>query len=302
MNKQIKLFTFLPIFIVFLSISSHVNAFQFDTILEKTIGVSSGEELKVEAQGGDIDLETWSRDEVYVHITGNSEVEDEIEFEVVEKDYGVYIKAEKEGSSWGSWGGISYKIAVKVPESFNADVATSGGDIKLNGLNGKADLKTSGGDVVAENTTGNFEMATSGGDVKVKAHDGSLDLGTSGGDVRVVESRGSVDAGTSGGDVRIETADGSVNAGTSGGDIYVMYGGDNKGISVGTTGGDITLMLDSDVKADLTLKTTGGDIDVDLDNVTASKVTSSKFSGNLNGGGPEIECGTTGGDITIKGS
>lgn len=281
-------------------LTSNIYAYSYDTILEKSFDVNPGEDLKVEAEGGDVTIETWSQNEVYVHISGNSKAQEEIEFEVVEKSYGVFIKAEKESSWFDLWGGIQYKIEVKVPEDFNANVATSGGDIKLDGMNGTADLITSGGDVETANTAGKFKLKTSGGDVNVNVHNGELDLSTSGGDVTVKKSIGDINAGTSGGDIKLEAADGKINAGTSGGDIRVRFAGNNEGIILTTTGGDISMMLDSNVSADLNLKTTGGDIDVDLQTSRVTKVSSSKFQGEINGGGPEIECKTTGGNITIK--
>jgi hypothetical protein len=285
-----------------LVLTSSVHAFSLNTILEKSFSVNPGETLRVEAEGGDVTIETWPQNEVYVHITGNSDAEEEVEFEVVEKDYGVYIKAEKEGSWSGFWGGIDYKIAVKVPEKFNAEVGTSGGDIKIDGMNGSAKLKTSGGDVTTENTSGNFVLKTSGGDVKAKIHSGDLDMATSGGDVTVIESTGNIDAGTSGGDIKLDAASGKIDAGTSGGDIIIHYKGENRGISLSTSGGDVSIFIDPNISADLNLKTTGGDIEVDLEATRAKKVSSTKFLGEVNNGGPEIECRTTGGDITIKGT
>lgn len=281
-------------------ISSSLYANSLNTIIEKSFNVNPGEELKVEADGGDVTIEAWEQNEVYVHISGNSKAEEEIEFEVVEKSYGVYIKAKKEGSWTSVWGGIQYKIEVKVPRDFNANVATSGGDINLEGMNGTADLKTSGGDVRTANSAGKFELKTSGGDVNVNAHNGDLDLATSGGDVTVIKARGDINAGTSGGDIKLEAADGKIDAGTSGGDIRVKFAGNNNGINLSTTGGDIIMILDSNVSANLVLKTTGGDIDVDMQTSRVTKVSSSKFQGEINGGGAEIECSTTGGDVTVK--
>ena len=91
-----------------------------------------------------------------------------------------------------------------------------------------------------------------------------------------------------------------MDAGTSGGDIVVKFMGANKGISLSTSGGDISMLLDSDVAADLDFKTTGGDIDIDMETSRVKKVSSTKFQGDINGGGPAIECRTTGGDITVK--
>jgi hypothetical protein len=290
------------IFAVFSStvLTSKISAFNYDTILEKSFDASPGQDLKIEAEGGDVTIETWAKNEVYVHITGNSKAEDDIEFEVVEKSYGIYVKAEKEGSWFGSWGGIEYKIAVKIPETYNADVATSGGDIQLEGMNGSAEMKTSGGDVTIENTAGDFVLKTSGGDIKAKKHDGGLDISTSGGDIIAEEIKGDINAGTSGGNIKLEAADAKIDARTSGGDLTVKSEGENKGINLSTTGGDIDLILDPDVAADLDLKTTGGDIDIDMQTSRVMKVSSSKFLGEINGGGPEIKCHTTGGDITAK--
>ncbi|MBU1098245.1 MAG: DUF4097 domain-containing protein [Bacteroidetes bacterium] len=302
LREQSKVYLIIVLTIVGLCISgSEIFAFSNRTLHEKYFKVVPGQQIKIETDMGDIKVFTWDKNEVYIKITGNKKAKDKIYFEFDQNETGVYVHAEKEGSSWFNWfGGIELKYEIKVPEQFNAYLNTSGGDISLFDLNGKAELKTSGGDVTALNCGGDMLLKTSGGDIKVENHQGNIDMYTSGGDIDTKNVKGNLESQTSGGDIKLDVKDGTVYASTSGGDVTLRYSGENMGIKLKTSGGDIRMYVPGSFGGDADLKTTGGDIRVDLPNTKVQNVSKSKWQGELNNGGKYIECRTSGGDITIK--
>ncbi len=155
------------------------------------------------------------------------------------------------------------KYEIKVPAKFNIDVSTSGGDIKLGGVNGTAKLHTSGGDVWADRVEGNLDVSTSGGDISL------------------------ICEGT------------EIVANTSGGDINLNYSGLNLGIDLTTSGGDIQVELPSDFDASMELSTSGGDVSCNLTMNNVTILSEHKIIADLNNGGMDFSAHTSGGDIDV---
>lgn len=295
-----KLLFILLIAIISLLVYSTASAGSLKKLHEKSFEVSSGELLTVEADCGDVFIETWNNDEVSIVVYGNRKAEDRIDFEFEKTTDGVRVIADKEGSSIFGWfSSARVRFEIKVPAKFDVDINTAGGDVKLSDLTGKMALKTSGGDLTLKNIKGDLIAKTSGGDVSVFNHTGDAKVGTSGGDIRFENANGDIAAQTSGGDINIDTEEGSINAYTSGGDIQLKYVGSNRGIELKTSGGDIDVYLSSGIEADLELYSSGGSISCDYSTSRSSKISSHKFIADLNGGGELIYCKTSGGHVKI---
>jgi len=295
-----KVTTLLTISILGLLLFAQSLLAKENKLYEKSFPVKTSEKLTVETPTGDVRIESWDQNEVSILVYGNSNAEEKLDFSFEKISSGVKVKAEK-NSEWSSWGNsikLTYKI--KVPSNFDADIRTSGGDIKLSNTQGELMLKTSGGDITVRNSGGDLVAKTSGGDVKIDSFVGNSELQTSGGDVSVKSISGSVDASTSGGDISLNVNSGETVAHTSGGDIEVNYSGENKGINLSTSGGSISVKLPDNFNADATLKTSGGSAKCNYSPVNVEKITRSKFVGKLNNGGPELYCSTSGGNVTVS--
>ena len=267
---------------------------------EKTFHISPGKELKLDASVGDVIITSWDKSEVYVKILGDKKAEEKIEFSFDNDENSVEIIAKKEGlfNFWSS--GINLRFEIKVPSSFNNDIRTSGGDIKLSHVKGNNQLKTSGGDLHVKNTEGELNITTSGGDIILDENKGNINASTSGGDVQGKNFLGDLYVSTSGGNIHLKGSDSKINAETSGGDIVLEYEGKNKGIELSTSGGDIMIKLPSDFNASAIMSTSGGDISCDLTANNAKKISATKFEADLNKGGNLLDVRTSGGDIVVE--
>lgn len=267
---------------------------------EKTFNVNSGETLRMEVLGGDILIAAWDKNEVHVKVYANDNAQEKLDFTLEKTSDGVFIKSEKKGSlSWG-WNNISTKYEIKAPKEFLLDLKTSGGDIKVEKIDGKKLVKTSGGDIEIFDASGNLDAKTSGGDVTISNLKGDVELSTSGGDIKVTGTLGNVEAATSGGDIELNKTNGKVNAKTSGGDIKVYHNGENNGMELYSSGGDIEIKFSGTVKADLDLYTTGGKVKCGLSGLKIKEMKSNYLEGTVNGGGSLIKAKTTGGDVEVN--
>ena len=278
------------------------NSFSKDLelIKEKSFNVKFGQVLNVRTDLGDIIIKTWDSEKISVKIYGDDDAENNMEFSFDQDEGGVSIFGDKKGGKIFSWfRSIDLKYEVKVPNEFDLNLKTSGGDLSVVKLSGEFTLKTSGGDIYLKHTRGEALAETSGGNVILKSHNGNSRLSTSGGDIKANTESGDLNANTSGGDILLESSNGNISAKTSGGDIELSYAGESLGINLRTSGGDIDVKLPMDFDANVELRTSGGDLTNKFSNNKMTKVTKSQLIGKFNNGGAPLVCKTSGGDITV---
>jgi len=267
--KRISLFNIIIVLLLMYTLSAchnhHYDNLNDDLnfIAEKNFPISPGNDLKIKVSSGDVMITSWDRSEVYIKVLGNDNAKEKLDFIFDNSDSYVIFETEGKGSIFNWLSGISLKIEVKVPESFNTSIHTSGGDINLGKVDGISEMHTSGGDVVCRDFLGSLDVSTSGGDISLL-----------GGDTPII-------------------------AHTSGGDITLDYHGENMGIDLSTSGGDITVNLPFDINADMELSTSGGDVSCNLTMNNVSKLSEHKIIAQLNEGGYEFVAHTSGGDIDV---
>jgi hypothetical protein len=269
-------------------------------IHEKTFEISPGKDLRLDVSVGDVVITSWDKPQVYVKILGNKKAMEKMDFSFDNDENYVEIIAKKEGffNFWGS--GISLRFEINVPSSFNNEVHTSGGDIRLFSVKGKNLLNTSGGIIFVKNTEGELNISTSGGDIVLDNNKGNMEASTSGGNIEGKDFLGNLYVSTSGGNISLKGSNSKIMAETSGGNISLEYEGPNKGIELSTSGGNIMVKLPSDFNASALMSTSGGDISCNLTANNAKKISSTKFEADLNNGGNRLIVKTSGGDIVVE--
>ena len=260
----------------------------------ETFQVERGGRLDLNTRAGDITISTWRKDEAVVTVQGippNIESDLRIRYDggILRVDYDPRFPRR----SFNRRQGLRFKI--DLPEEFDLDLRTGGGDIEIVGdLKGDVKSHTSGGDVTLRDIDGEVELTTSGGDIHVGTIGGDVHLQTSGGDIRVEEASSDLDVQTSGGDIRIGRVGNSLEAQTSGGDITIEFVGGEARIR--TSGGDIEI---DELSANTRITTAGGDIELR----SAKGVIQAKTAGGelelLNVAG-SIDARTAGGDVLAE--
>lgn len=263
--KRLKNFLLIIIILLFTYAGFNEAASKRDDkklIHEKTFNISPGKKLFIETDTGDISITPWNKSEVYVKVIGNDNASEKFDYEFIASSEEVKIIAEKK-NGWNLFSNIKLKFEIKIPENFNINANTSGGDIRVGGIKGDIILNTSGGDIQGDRIAGNFSAKTSGGDIKIFSDNAKI------------------------------------SAVTSGGDIELIYTGENKGIELKTSGGDIDINVPATFDARAELRTSGGDVECNLKLNDVKKMSKTKVEANLNNGGNPLIAVTSGGDITV---
>jgi DUF4097 and DUF4098 domain-containing protein YvlB len=276
-----------------------------DPYLTKTFNLSSGE-LFVSTSGGSISVEGGNSSKVKVEmfVKSNKHSDSKIK-EILEEDYEIRIEksgsrieavAKRTGKSW-SWNGISISFVVYTPENFACDLNTSGGSLKISGVNGRShELKTSGGSITAKDMSGNLEARTSGGSITVSDFVGDLEGKTSGGSIKLEDIKGDINVTTSGGGIKINDVQGEVYASTSGGSINADITKLENQLVLKTSGGSVRATIPAGLGLDLDLR--GNRVNTSLSNFSGESKTN-RVKGTVNGGGIIVQLATSGGSVSL---
>jgi DUF4097 and DUF4098 domain-containing protein YvlB len=275
-----------------------------DRHIEKSFTVRSGGNLLLDTDAGDVDVETWDRDEVMVKvdIAGTDRRAEKFEVKFSSDADRVTVSGKSSDNSFFKWdvGELDINYHITVPKKFTVKANTSGGNMALRNLEGDVRLETSGGNLSAEAVDGIVTLNTSGGNLTIKTIKGAVKGETSGGNIRADHVDGDVNVQTSGGDIDLSSIDGSVHAETSGGGITLRLSGENKGIDVHSSGGDINIYMSESVAANLEASTSGGKVRCELPITVKGDMSDEELRGKINGGGNVIRAETSGGDVKIK--
>ncbi len=263
--------------------------------INKEFDVSKGGALVMEKVRGDVTIKTWTKNKVIIRETRKMDVYTEEEAKAVLKDLSTFYKKEGNrivvGTDEKYRNYMQSKFEITLPDEFNVDIGTSGGDISVSELKGEVKLKTSGGDIELLQIDGEVNASTSGGDITIEKNTRMVNVRTSGGDIDIVDVEGKVDAKTSGGDIMIKNNRALVNAATSGGDIVLVNIGAE--VSARTSGGDISV---DGTKGSLEVSTSGGDISLkNIGDVIEARTSGGDIDANNVKNG--IKAKTSGGDI-----
>jgi len=258
-----KLF-FLCIFVCYVILTESV--FSQDIIIKEGVyKTTSGKTLEVYTTSGDVIVNTAVNDEVSLKVFGTQEEKNNIDFLVYELSTGVKISILCKDRNNALKNNL--KIELTVPVSYNAEVKTAGGDIRISNL------------------TGDLNLTTAGGNITVKDVTGKINLTTAGGEIETYNVSGELLASSSGGNVTINARDCKIQSKTNGGNMELSYFGVNKGIDMKTNGGNIKVYIPDNFNADCTLRTLAGEMSCEFELRDITRKTESEITGRINSGG-----------------
>ncbi|MCK4579590.1 MAG: DUF4097 family beta strand repeat protein [Candidatus Marinimicrobia bacterium] len=273
--------------------------------LEGEFKVKPGQTLEVDFEcGGSLELVAWDKKVVAIKARIRGGDPQDFKIRMGKIPGGVRFTASQDGLFRNHPGHVD--VIVKVPEKFNLDFnsmggdlditgvqgefigETMGGDITLTKVKGEASLRTMGGDIIVRESHLDGKVHTMGGDVTFKDVSGGIDGSTMGGDVsysnRVAggQTENEVKISSMGGDIMVDEAPAGVRVRTMGGDIHIRSAGDH--VKASTMGGDIAI---DEVSGWVKASTMGGDVEVTI-------------TGDGVDGQQDVNLESKGGDIILR--
>jgi hypothetical protein len=287
-----------------LALSFNSKATGDDPSFIKSFDTNGPVTLQLSTSGGSIGVHEGKEDvvlvEFYVRKSGKRQsmsLEQLMEYKDVEiNQNGNEIEISVKNKRMINRSNISVAFIAYVPKETSAAIATSGGGLKVSGLNGYQKLSTSGGGISVHDINGNVNASTSGGSIKCDQINGDVNVSTSGGSIKMIDMTGNLDASTSGGSISLEHIAGSTVAATSGGSINADFLEVTGDIKLATSGGSINVNVPNQIGADVYLS--GSHVGMELGNFSGD-TKRNRISGTVNGGGHKIECRTSGGGVKV---
>jgi hypothetical protein len=266
---------------------------------EKRIAAEPGGTLRIELQGGSVEVESHDAYEVHVAAVVDGVGSSSQGFDLTGDGVDVELTGDLAGWLSKLVGDPRVRVRVRVPYHYGLDIQTSGGKVEIEEIRGEIRARTSGGPIEIDEVEGRVELETSGGEIEAEEIRGDLVARTSGGRIRASEVTGSVDAHTSGGPIEIRDVRGRVDLHTSGGAISVRFSDEPEGV-LETSGGGIEVEFHQDAGASLDAKTSGGRVEVEHGILTRGDLDPGHVVGDINGGGRALRLRASGGDIRIR--
>ncbi|MBK8944370.1 MAG: hypothetical protein IPM32_03770 [Ignavibacteriae bacterium] len=258
--------------------------------LVKTFSATDGENLDISIDPGNIDIQTWEKNEVNIEVVSKKKYEIE---NIISEKVGKTIKFHLElEDGWNN----NVTVKVKTPSNFNFKLNTTGGNINIeNAITGKLSAETDGGNINFNNVKGEVSVNTSGGNINGKDVEGDVNLHTNGGNI----SLGNVKSGKS----NIDTYGGNISVGNVTSDLFAKTQGGN--ISIGDVGGNANVFTyGGHIKMDkvtgsATMETYGGHLTLQS---ASGKVVAKTMGGhiNLENITGSIEASTEGGHVNAE--
>ena len=248
----------------------------FVETIERRYTVDPGVALTLEAETGSVQVDSWTNDEVEIHIQKRIEGRredrarnafEEIEVVLSRRDNNVHIRVVDNDESIFFRNRVTVEMNVRVPVSCTLDLTTVDGTIEIEEVMGPVTARTVDGNIEIRTAEGLVDASTTDGNVEIEEVTGSVTAHAVDGDIEIDSTRGQVMAGTTDGDIDIRNTLGTVAAKSVDGDIDIRHvTGD---VSASTTDGDISIRgaqsavtvdtVDGNIETD----TTDGDIDAD---------------------------------------
>jgi len=155
-----------------------------DSTFEKTIDAASGDHIVLDLRtGGSIVLHGWNEPRVRLRarLAGRDWRETTVQLERVGRE--VRLRSEFERDLRSS--STSHSFELWVPRSVDVDVASAGGSVSVDNLNGEITGYSGGGGINIVSSSGSASITTGGGDIAVSNSDLSGTVSTGGGAVTI---------------------------------------------------------------------------------------------------------------------
>ncbi len=258
--------------------------------IEQRYTVDSEGSLTLKAEIGSVQVDSWTNDEVKIHIEKRMNARreqrarsafDEVDVVLSRQDNDVHVRViDKKKSIFlrNLRNRVSVKVTVRVPEPYALDLSTVDGSI------------------VIKNTKGPVTARAVDGGIEIGSADSQVNAGTTDGNIEIADLTGSITARTVDGDIEVDSTKGHVKASTTDGDIEIHN----------TRGSVIANAVDGSVDirhvtGDVIARTTDGDVEI---HSTQGAVTAKSVDGRIETRATEgdVDASTLKGDIDLYGT
>jgi hypothetical protein len=279
----------------------------------------AGNRLELTAAASDVEVRSWNGSDIRVEATQRGGSRGDYSINVSTSGGTVHVvESGRNFFCLFCSSHVSYRISV--PNSAEADIKTTSGDITIEGLKSAVALSTVSGEIHANDLAGGLTAGTTSGEVQLNNVLGKLEVNTISGDVRLGDGKAeNATVNTTSGEVELDGVAGALNIGTVSGDVAVRDAHDSQ-LTISTTSGDVEYSGDLAAGQSNAVNSISGDVKLALSEDAGIRLDASTISGNISSdldlnnreeglrslkgvagnGATNLTIGTTSGDISIE--
>lgn len=239
------------------------------------------------------------------------------DFRQVSQQRGNTISLRSHPQRSGASSDVSLSYVVFVPETINAQISLTNGNIETLNVGGNHRYSVTSGNITVENMNGQAQVMVTAGSLQVTQLNGVLMAQLNGGNVTVSGIRGESRILLNGGFITLHDVRGAAVAEVKGGGIAASITEITEAIVFNVTAGSIDLTIPSTLKADLTAK--GRRIEIgrgndwitgvdeksetalyNLRDIVRGQIGSEEMVLKLNGGGKPLQAQATMGMVKVR--
>lgn len=265
--------------------------------IKETFKVRPGGSLYVDIDHGDVQITSAHGNEVLIEVERTAETDDRsdaadmfkrhnVSFE--QRGGDVYVKGryDEAGSTWGRWRNHSrlrVRVFVRVPDRYNVDFSSGGGNIEISNLQGTVRGSTGAGNLKLTSIRGTTELTSGSGNIAVSRAIGRVEINTGAGNVDLRGIQGALEVRTGAGNVTAEIA------GQPSADSQLESGA-----------GNITVFVGQQIGMDVDAAASIGSLSTDYPLKIEGSFMRKTCEGSINGGGPALRMRTGVGNVTLR--
>jgi hypothetical protein len=175
-----------------------------------------------------------------------------------------------------------------------------GRKVEINHCEGDLKLSSGGSNLSILHCSGNMDFNTDGGNIRILNYQGYLNCRTKGGNIRVVSFNGELKAASWGGNIKVEHLNGDLTANTMGGNVSLKARKIENYAWLQTSGGNIRFDFFENQRFDLSAK--ANRVKAKGNFTFQGNQSRTRWTGQVNGGGPDVRLKTSGGHIYMSGT
>ncbi len=287
------LFLFLVAFVVN---TVQAKGAQIRDVIKKTYDVRPGGTLHLDMDHGNIEIETTSGNRVMIELERVSSADsrdlaervlEQHEYAFDKRGNDVHIRSRYDDDrgmmKWRKRSKLKIHVLVRVPEQYNVDFSNGAGNVDIVDLEGRIEGRTGAGNITIDDVRGTIDISSGAGNIEIEGDLDNAEVNTGAGNINLYGLRGAVEANTGAGNIFAEITrqprqDSELHSGA----------------------GNVTVELDDDVSVYVDATAALGSAECDFPLKVSKKWLKKSFSGEINGGGPELRMFAGVGNVTLR--
>jgi beta-lactamase regulating signal transducer with metallopeptidase domain/DUF4097 and DUF4098 domain-containing protein YvlB len=268
-------------------VATAVVAQDRDSTIERSLSARNGGRLDLDMNtGGEVIVRGWDEPRVLVKARLSGPDWRDVAVDI-DRD-GDGVRVESRFTRRRNTQSTSNEFEIMVPRRYDVHISSSGGGLRLNGVEGQFTGHTGGGEFILERLKGSARLTTGGGEIHVSDSDLSGSVSTGGGTVRISSVSGGLRGSSGSGPVIYGRSEQAGRSTTDISSVQVNSGGSR--IRVGDRA--------EHSAGSLFITKAGGDVDLDAA-PNGAHIRTGGGDVRIGRGGGLVEATTGGGNVTI---